>query len=129
MNERKPHVCPVCQGYGQIQRPPAALGTGAATDLMACPACKGACVLWDPQPVDASLEKRVADLEKVAHPQGILTDPELTEAIKRWNEAQKMKAPYTPPNPFTPGLSPDSIVDLLRPRICCGLAFPGMQIC
>lgn len=55
------------------------------------PTCKGEGVLWGPK--DPSLEQRVAALEKVAHPQAVLADPELTEALKRYNEDRKRFKP------------------------------------
>lgn len=124
VSERKPHVCPVCQGHGQIQRiHPQPTSTSCNPEFYTCPACKGACVLWDP---DKALEERVAALEKVAHPQGILTDPELTEALKRWNEERKMTAP-APTNIFrqpfdflNPGPMPYDLCPDVRPRVYCG---------
>lgn len=97
MSDRKPHLCPACLGYTQIQAPPSMPSTACQPTLMACPTCKGAGVLWDPAPSD--LEQRVAALEKVAHPQAVLADPELTEALKRYNEDRKMLRP----SPFRGG--------------------------
>lgn len=52
------------------------------------------------------LEKRIEELEKVAHPQHVLADPELTEAIKHLAaEGTKFLQPRVP---FLPILSPDS---------------------
>lgn len=45
----KPHVCPVCQGRGGAILPLAGSENGLTT-VDPCPACKGACVLWEPKP-------------------------------------------------------------------------------
>lgn len=45
--ERKPHTCPVCNGYGQVPKMyPSKETTSSYTELQTCPACLGACVLW-----------------------------------------------------------------------------------
>ena len=41
--ERKPHVCPVCTGSGDVDDTQQA---DTALRAKQCPACKGACVLW-----------------------------------------------------------------------------------
>lgn len=39
-----PHTCPVCVGRGTV--PP--VGDQTSTVPVMCPACLGACVLWEP---------------------------------------------------------------------------------
>lgn len=132
MSDRKPHLCPACKGYTQISNPALVSGivtTAVPSQFITCPTCKGAGVLWDPSTelrAGPDLEARVAALEKVAHPQGVLTDPELTEALKRYNEDRKMTGPKFPP--FPPILDRRDDYDF-RPRVICGLAFPGIQLC
>jgi len=40
-----PHVCPVCQGRGRVRA-----DVVAATEVLLerCPACHGACIVWEP---------------------------------------------------------------------------------
>lgn len=40
---RKPHVCPVCAGRGEV---PQSGGSSSNTAKEICPACHGVCVLW-----------------------------------------------------------------------------------
>lgn len=124
MSDRKPHLCPACQGYCRILDRNPLCQTGSSTPLIECPTCKGAGVLWDPfdgaqgRPA-ADLEARVAALEKVAHPQGVFTDPELTEALKKWNEDRKMLRPG-----YRGGL-----LDLFPPLLEQRDGFPHSGVC
>lgn len=50
-----PHTCPVCMGRGAV--PPQPIGATMGNDMTVetpphteCPACNGACVLWEPMP-------------------------------------------------------------------------------
>jgi hypothetical protein len=136
MSDRKPHKCPVCNGHGQIQRIHSQpTSTSCNPEFHTCPACKGECVLWDPvgaQHAAPGLEERVAALEKVAHPQGVLTDPELTEALKRWNEERKMVK--HDPNQvlrdlLNPSIDPGFMLPPpydFRPRVYCGRVWSGL---
>lgn len=43
-----PHTCPVCMGRGTVPQTGTLTTTTTAEDT--CPACHGACVLWEPAP-------------------------------------------------------------------------------
>ena len=44
-----PHQCPVCVGEGEVPDYPNSHSfTTYVVKLKECPACKGACVLWEP---------------------------------------------------------------------------------
>ena len=58
----KPHVCPVCEGKGY--RDPVPTLMNAPTNIT-CPACKGACVLWEPE--RQTDERRAQESERARH--------------------------------------------------------------
>lgn len=41
-----PYACPVCSGKGKVPPP----DTTTASTLLICPACAGACVVWEKKP-------------------------------------------------------------------------------
>lgn len=117
--DREPHLCPACMGYCRILDRNPLCQTGNSTPLIECPTCEGYGVLWDPALVD--LEARVAALEKVAHPQAVLADPELTEALKRYNEDRKMLRPGN-------GIG-KVFADLFPPLMELRAGFPHSGVC
>lgn len=49
---KKPHCCPVCNGSGQVGKPPGVPGdqdewTTNGTALYQCKACKGTGIVWE----------------------------------------------------------------------------------
>lgn len=65
-----------------------------------------------------ALEKRVKELEAVAHPQSVMADPELTEAIKQL--AEKVERQNIPvPTFVAPRWSPQP-APFLNPVYCNG---------
>lgn len=95
------YACPVCNGCGNVSRPPYVPEEMTTWVTYPCPACAGAKVLW--KGTDPGLEARVDKLEKQLDPFGVAVDSclermaSLASRLERLENAPAPKKEDPPP--------------------------------